>query len=333
MVQTFFKIYDRVRNYTTNPKFGKPPNKRTIAELLDLGIINLDKPANPTSHEVTAWVKRIVGIDKAGHGGTLDPAVTGCLPIALGRATRALRLLLLAGKEYVFIMKAHSPVSHEKLLDVLDNFQGKIYQTPPVRSSIKRRLRVRRIYGIELQEHDSSQLSLLRVSCEAGTYIRKLVHDIGLLLGTGAHMQELRRTRTGPFSEDTCVTLQDLHDAWHYYKTEGNETYIREIIQPIEIICQDLPKLYIRDSAIDAICHGAALTLPGVVRVTDGINENSLIAIFTMKEELVAFGQSILPTKEILELQNGICARPNTVFMKKRVYPSLWKVAKHDTKI
>ncbi|UCE14962.1 MAG: RNA-guided pseudouridylation complex pseudouridine synthase subunit Cbf5 [Candidatus Heimdallarchaeota archaeon] len=332
MVQSFPKIYDKVPNYTTNPNFGKPPIKRTVAELLDLGIINLDKPANPTSHEVTAWVKRIVGIEKAGHGGTLDPAVTGCLPIALGRATRALRVLLLAGKEYVFIMKSHSPVSHEKILEVLNNFQGKIYQTPPVRSSIKRRLRVRKIYSIELQEHDNSQLSLLRVSCEAGTYIRKLSHDIGLLLGTGAHMQELRRTRTGPFSEDSCITLQDLHDAWYYYETEGNETYIRDIIQPIEIICQHLPKLYIRDSAVDAICHGAALTLPGVLRVTDGINENSPVAILTMKEELVAFGRSLISTKEILELENGICTRPDTVFMEKRVYPSLWKVSKHKSK-
>ena len=328
MVQTNYKVYDKVSNYFTDPKFGKPPQKRNIAELLDLGIINLDKPANPTSHEVTAWVKRILGIEKAGHGGTLDPAVTGCLPIALGRATRALRVLLTVGKEYICIMKSHAPISREKLLSVLDNFRGKIYQTPPIRSNVKRRLRVRKIYDLELCEHDNNQLSLLRISCEAGTYIRKYCHDIGLLLGTGAHMQELRRIRTGPISEQTCITLQDLRDAWYYYKTEGNETFIREIIQPIETICHNIPKLYIRDSAVDAICHGAALTLPGVLRVTEAIEKNSLVAILTMKEELVAFANSTLSTKEILKLSNGICAHPNTVFMEKKTYPSIWKVSK-----
>lgn len=327
MVQIIYKVHDKVPNYFTDPKFGKSPQFRSITELLDLGIINLDKPANPTSHEVTAWVKRILGIEKAGHGGTLDPAVTGCLPIALGRATRALRVLLPAGKEYICVMKSHAPISREKLLSILENFRGKIYQTPPLRSSIKRRLRVRRIYDLELYEHYNSQFSLLRISCEAGTYIRKFCHDIGLLLGTGAHMQELRRTKTGPFSEETCVTLQDLRDAWYYYKTEGNETFIREIIQPIETICQNIPKLFIRDSAVDAICHGAALTLPGVLRVTNNIEKKSLVAILTMKEELVAFAQSTLSTKNILKQSNGICAHPNTVFMEKKTYPSLWKAS------
>jgi H/ACA ribonucleoprotein complex subunit 4 len=325
MVQTIYKYFDKVPNYFTNPKIGKSPQDRSITELLDLGIINLDKPANPTSHEVTAWVKRILGINKAGHGGTLDPAVTGRLPVALGRATRALRVLLLAGKEYICLMKPHAPVSQEKMLHILENFKGKIYQTPPMRSNVKRRLRVRKIYDLEMLELYKSQLSLLRVSCEAGTYIRKLCHDIGLLLGSGAHMQELRRIRTGPFHEETCFTLQDLQDAWYYFKMEGNETFIRKIIQPIEIICQDLPKIFIRDSAVDAICHGAALTLPGVIRVTDGIEQNSLVAILTMKEELIAFAKSTITTKNILKQTNGICAHPNTVFMEKKVYPSLWK--------
>lgn len=822
MLRVNHKVYDKVLNYFTDPKVGKSPQDRNITELLNLGIINLDKPANPTSHEVTAWVKRILGINKAGHGGTLDPAVTGSLPIALGRATRALQILLLAGKEYICIMKSHAPVSSNKLLSVLENFQGKIYQTPPLRSNIKRRLRVRKIYNLQLLEHDNSQFSLLHIECEAGTYVRKLClhpktkiltpggsypisnlyysnhfqvyshdrgkiaktrpsmvqkisspsklikikmtsgisfivtpdhsllrstkngyrmveagkltlkdylvkslnfpktsheliiadllddaylieqddvkqkckeafiakygniramnrklkidrktflnksksaitinhlkqagiypevkrdiyrfktvkgkiieikelneefwyllgliasngnntkekstvrytrikfhnkereliekfinlyknlfpnfpiskevnaglwkldtnnsflatiaaslgiktpkkesdlspilnielklvktflrgyfdgngsvffkktrknhktrislftvnekeanslhkmllkvgiankifirdrsnkiyevsvgniaaeklfikeigtnhrqkaklfnqikdlktrnepndhyhigfhykeeirkvksklapkmggnfsrlitglmpptryfykkaasiidllplddyviekikdikqvngtdyvydmtvprthnfliesgyissncHDIGLLLGTGAHMQELRRIRTGPFSELTCVTLQDLSDAWYYYNMEGNETFIRKIIQPIEVICQNLPKLFIRDSAVDAICHGAALTIPGVIRVTEGIEKGSLVAILTMKGELVAFAQGALSTKEIIEQSNGICAYTNTVFMEKKTYPTMWK--------
>lgn len=322
------KIYDKVTNYSTDQKFGKLPQERSILDLLELGIINIDKPANPTSHEVTAWVKQILGIEKAGHGGTLDPAVTGCLPIALGRATRALQVLLLAGKEYICIMKIHAPVTHKKLVSILENFQGKIYQTPPIRSSVKRRLRVRKIYELKLLEFDKSHLALLRISCEAGTYIRKLCHDIGLVLGSGAHMLELRRTKTGPFSEDSCVTLQDLRDAWHYYQTEGEEKYLRNIVQPLENICNYLPKIYIRDSAVDAICHGAALTMPGVLRVNDGIEAGSLVAILTLKGELVALANSEFSTKKILEKANGICARPTTVFMAKNTYPSSWKIPK-----
>ena len=177
-------LFIKVHNYQTNPEYGTPPEDRSINDLLNLGVINLDKPANPTSHEVSAWIKQILGINKAGHGGTLDPSVTGCLPVALGRATRALQVLLPAGKEYICVMKLHSPQTREKVEEVLENFRGKIYQTPPVRSNVKRQLRVRKIYHLELLEHMDSQFSLLHVECAAGTYIRKLCHDIGLILGT-----------------------------------------------------------------------------------------------------------------------------------------------------
>ena len=321
-------IHNKVENYFSDPQYGKPPNERSIPELIELGVINLDKPANPSSHEITAWIKQILKIKKAGHGGTLDPAVTGCLPVALGRGTRALQVLLPSGKEYICVMKTHAPVSKDKLDEVLENFRGKIYQTPPIRSSVKRRLRVRRIYQLDLLEHYNDLLSLLRISCQAGTYIRKLCHDIGLLLGTGAHMQELRRTWTGPFTEETTITLQDLNDAWYYYNHEQNEEPIREIIQPIEHICADLPKIYVRDSAIDALCHGAALTLPGVIQLSSGIEKGNLIAIFSMKDELVGLAQSAMSTKMILEETNGVCANPKAILMEKNTYPSAWKKEK-----
>ncbi|MFW9778755.1 MAG: RNA-guided pseudouridylation complex pseudouridine synthase subunit Cbf5 [Candidatus Heimdallarchaeota archaeon] len=323
-------LYEKVKEYETDPSFGITPQERSIPELLDLGIINIDKPANPTSHEVTAWVKQILGLKKAGHGGTLDPSVTGCLPVALERATRALQVLLLSGKEYICVLKTHEPISKIQLATVIDDFRGKIYQTPPLRSNVKRRLRVRQIYELDFIENDpSNQLWLLRVKCEAGTYIRKLCYDVGLVLGTGAHMAELRRTQTGVFTETTCVTLDDLRDAWYYYKMEGDETLIRKFVQPAEILCSSLPKLFIRDSAVDAICHGAALTLPGVVRVTNGISDKTMIAIMTMKGELVAFAQGTMSTKEILNGSTGICARPRTVFMRPYSYPSLWGRARN----
>jgi H/ACA ribonucleoprotein complex subunit 4 len=285
---------------------------------------------HPTSHEVTAWVKQILGLKKAGHGGTLDPSVTGSLPVALERATRALHVLLLSSKEYICILKTHDPVSKAQLITAIDQFTGKIYQTPPLRSNVKRRLRVRQIYELEFIENDpSNQLWLLRVKCEAGTYIRKLCYDIGLVLGTGAHMAELRRTQTGLFTEKTTVALDDLRDAWYYYKVEGDETLLRNIVQPVEVICTNLPKIFIRDSAVDAICHGAALTLPGVVRVTSGITKETMVVIQTMKGELVAFAQSTMSTSEILNGTTGICAHPRTVFMQASTYPSMWGQARN----
>lgn len=315
----------KVENYQSEPEHGENPENRSIQDLLNLGIINLDKPANPTSHEVTAWVKQILGINKAGHGGTLDPSVTGCLPIALGRATRSLQVLLPSGKEYICVMKLHQPRSEQKVEEALESFRGKIYQTPPVRSNVKRQLRVRKIYELDLLEHQESEYSLLRVKCEAGTYIRKLCHDIGLIMGIGAHMHELRRTKTGPFDVKESKTLQDLRDAWFYFQKEGSETALREVIQPIEEISKHLPKIFIRDSAVDAICHGASLTIPGIVQLTRNIDKNSLLAILTMKGELVAFGRSLFTSKKIIEMKNGICVKPAAVFMKKNTYPSSWK--------
>ena len=318
-------LYVKVNNYQTDPKYGTPPENRSVNDLLNLGIINLDKPANPTSHEVSAWVKQILGIKKAGHGGTLDPSVTGCLPVALGRATRALQVLLPAGKEYICVMKLHQPQTREKVEEVLENFRGKIYQTPPVRSNVKRQLRVRKIYRLDLLEHMDSQFSLLHIECAAGTYIRKLCHDIGLILGTGAHMHELRRSRTGPFSVDSSSTLHDLNDAWFYYQENGNELPIRKIIQPFEVICANMPHIYIRDSAVGAICHGASLTIPGVIQFSKDIDKNIIIAIFTMKGEFVALAKGLMTSKKITELRNGICATPIAVFMEKNTYPSSWK--------
>ncbi|MHA2176115.1 MAG: RNA-guided pseudouridylation complex pseudouridine synthase subunit Cbf5 [Candidatus Hodarchaeales archaeon] len=315
----------KVENYQSEPEYGEKPENRSIQSLLNLGIINLDKPANPTSHEVTAWVKQILGIKRAGHGGTLDPSVTGCLPIALGRATRSLQVLLPSGKEYICVMKLQQPQSKQRVEEALESFRGKIYQTPPVRSNVKRQLRVRKIYELEFLEHHDSLYSLLRVKCEAGTYIRKLCHDIGLILGVGAHMHELRRTKTGPFDVDKGKTLQDLNDAWYYLQNNGTETALREVIQPIEEICVNLPKIFIRDSAVDAICHGASLTIPGIVQLSKNIDKKTLIAILTMKGELVAFGRSLFTSKKIIDLKNGICVKLVAVFMEKNTYPSSWK--------
>src|SRR3989344_1297000 len=193
-------------------EYGRRPEERTTGEIINYGIVNIDKPKGPTSHQVADYVKKILGREKAGHTGTLDPAVSGVLPVALGRATRISQLLLTAGKEYAGEMHIHKGISSGALKNAVNEFTGKINQLPPVRSAVKRQLRERNIYYFEINEMDDKD-ALFVVGCQAGTYIRKLVSDLGKKLGTGAHMAELRRTKAGPFNESSLVTLQELADA------------------------------------------------------------------------------------------------------------------------
>lgn len=167
------------------------------------GVVNLDKPRGPTSHEVTAWVKDILELSRAGHSGSLDPGVTGVQPIMLGKATKAVSALRLSGKEYVCLMRLHEPAPEKRVRSICKQFTGPIFQMPPIVSAVKREVRVRMIYYLEVIEVQDKSV-LMRVGCEAGTYLRKLCHDIGTALGTGAHMQQLRRTKTGPFEKIPC---------------------------------------------------------------------------------------------------------------------------------
>src|SRR5207247_170862 len=142
----------RARGVETDPAFGRKPSERGIREHLRLGVVNLDKPAGPTSHQVVAWLKKAIDVDKAGHGGTLDPQVTGVLPIAILEATRVIRTLLEAPKEYVAVLETHRATKPERIRAVLKEFVGPIYQVPPLKSAVKRELRVRRIYALDVME-------------------------------------------------------------------------------------------------------------------------------------------------------------------------------------
>lgn len=249
--------------------------------------------------------------------------MTGVLPIAIGRATRIVQLLLTAGKEYVCLMRLHKDVEEQRLRQVIAEFTGKIKQLPPVRSSVKRQLRERTVYYFELLEIDGKDV-LFKVGTQAGTYIRKLVSDIGGRVG-GAHMVELRRTKAGPFSEDdgTLATLQDLADAHYYYSSEKNDKYIRKIILPVEKAVAHIPKIWITDSAVESICHGAPLHMPGVAKLESGIKKGDRIAIMTLKDELVAYGTSAEDSDKILKDEKGLAAKAEAVFMKEGTYPRM----------
>lgn len=306
----------------TDPKYGCEPDKRKTADIINYGIVNIDKPSGPTSHLVSDYTQKILGIDKAGHSGTLDPGVTGCLPIALGRATRVVQLLLKAGKEYVGVMRLHKEVDEAKLRKEVKNFVGKIQQIPPLRSSVKRIKRQRSVYYFNLLEIQGQDV-LFRVGCQAGTYIRKLIHDLGQQLKVGAHMYELRRTRVGPINESSSVTLNDLADAFHYYK-EGKEKFLRQSLQPVENAVVHIPKVWVNDYAVDTICHGASLKNPGIVKLESGIREEDTVAVLTLKGELVCYGDAATSSVQMLE-EKGLAVKTHKVFMLPETYPKYQK--------
>jgi len=306
----------------TNPKYGCPPNERPINQHIQYGMLVIDKTSGPTSHEVAAWIKKLLDLDKVGHGGTLDPKVTGVLPVTLQDSTKIVQALLDSGKEYICIMRTHEDVSEETIRKTLKMFTGEIYQRPPLRSSVSRRLRTRYLYDIAYNEGDGRNW-LFKVACQSGTYIRKLCFDVGEVIGCGAHMQELRRTRSGPFTEQEMYTLYDLSEAVDL-REEGDNSKLREIIRPFEDAAQLLPKIWIRDSAVEAICNGAQLAIPGILRYESGIQVNDLILVMTQKEEAVALMRADMSSGKIQAEDHGIAATIERVMMPSGIYPKLW---------
>ncbi|MBR9692552.1 RNA-guided pseudouridylation complex pseudouridine synthase subunit Cbf5 [Candidatus Woesearchaeota archaeon] len=314
------------REAPTSDKYGKPPSERTVKELLEFGIIPLDKPPGPTSHQVSAYVQKVLKIRKAGHSGTLDPKVTGVLPVALGRATRVVQSLLTAGKEYITLMHLHKPVEEYKVRKLLSDFLGKITQLPPVKSAVKRQERERTIYYINyLGAIDQDVLFI--AGTQAGTYIRKLCHDMGQSVKgedgkpIGAHMAELRRSKAGPFKEDDgLVTLHDLADAFHYWKEEGKEDAIRKAILPAEEGLAHLKKIWVLDSAVESMCQGVQLKVPGISKLHDNIVPGDVVAVMTLKDEAVLVGEARLTSEQMLG-EKGVAVRSQQVFMRPGTYP------------
>lgn len=309
----------------TDEKYGCRPEERKTEEIINYGIVNIDKPKGPTSHQVSDYVQKILHINKSGHSGTLDPAVTGVLPVALGRATRIVQALLTAGKEYVGIMHLHKEVEENKLREEIQNhFIGKIEQMPPIKSSVKRQLRTREVYYFEILEIEDKDV-LFKVGTEAGTYIRKLIHDIGKKLNAGAHMAELRRIKAGPFDESSLFTLHELTDAYYFWKEEKNERFLRKAIQPVENGARHLQKVWVFDTTVESICHGVDLKVPGIGRLNNGIEKGNVVAIMTLKGELIALGTSKMASDEMMK-EKGLAVQTEKVFM----VPGTYKITKSD---
>lgn len=308
----------------TDDRYGNSPFERPLDKLLDYGIILIDKPSGPTSHEVASWVKRMLNIQKTGHSGTLDPAATGLLPMGLGEGTKALSVLLLGPKEYYSIARIHSDLQKERIESVLKEFHDDIYQRPPQRSSVKRMTRIRKIYELEFVE-SGDRIILLRILCQAGTYIRKLIYDIGEVLGSGATMVELRRTRVSNFFEKNgLVKLHDLNSAYLSYKEKKEEEKLRIMISPIEVCLTEIPCVVIRDTAVDALCHGAQLAIPGISQISKKLYAGDLVGVYTLKGEIVGLAESLMSVPQIAVSKNGIAFKMKRIIMKPNTYPKGW---------
>jgi H/ACA ribonucleoprotein complex subunit 4 len=294
----------------------------TLQSKLRAGVIILDKPQGPTSHQVTAWVRDILGTKKIGHGGTLDPNVSGVLPITLGTAVRATDLVLRSDKEYVCHLQLHRDKPEARVRDVVSSFTGEIYQIPPVRSAVKRQLRTRRIKEMDILEVSGRNV-LFRVDCDAGTYIRTLCVDIGEALGAGGNMQALRRTRSGLLREKDAVTLHDLKDATVAWK-EGDPAWLDSMVHPMEILFDSIPRIIVKDTAVDALCHGADLMAPGIGSIDASIKKGDLVALMTNAGEAIGLAHPVLPAEELMRADKGLAARLERVLMEPGRYKKHW---------
>ena len=316
-----YKIAD-----TASAPYGTPPSERSIEHLLESSVVIINKQAGPSSHQVAAWLRDSFELNSTGHGGTLDPNVTGVLPVSIGQASKVIKVMQESPKEYVCLMKHYQSQRKANVLDMFTKFTGPIYQIPPFQAAVKRELRIRRIYEIEMLEH-SSKKTLFRVLCEGGTYIRNLCEDIGSALGSGGIMEQLIRTKSGPFDIENSITMIEAHDMYKAWKDSGDQTKLSSILKPLEDMLVDIPSIEVKDSAVDALCHGADLGVPGVAMVSKNMKRGQLISIKTTRGEAIALGRATVNADEIAEKprSKGKVAKLERVIMQRGTYPREWK--------
>ena len=234
----------------------KIQKNKPIKQLLEFSIINIDKPSGPTSFGTDMIIKENLQLKKTSHFGTLDPMVTGVLPIALNRACKLMGYFIGKRKKYVGIMRLHQELDEKKLKEEMEKFIGKINQLPPVKSRVKRQEREREIYSFNILEINKRDV-LFESEVQAGTYIRKLIHDLGEKIG-GAHMLELRRTKASIFEEKKSITIYEFLEAVEKYN-QGDEKPLRKMLIPAEIISKTLPIVQVKSEFEKKLYHGSPL--------------------------------------------------------------------------
>jgi len=214
----------------------------------------------------------------------------------------------------------------KKIAKAIETLTGALFQKPPLIAAVKKRLRIRNIWKSKLLEYDAEKhLAVFWVDCEAGTYIRTLCVHLGLLLGVGAHMQELRRIRSGCMTElDDMVTMHDVLDAQWLFDHTKDESYLRRAIKPLEVLLVKHKRIVVKDSAVNAICYGAKFMIPGLLRFETGIEVNDEVVLITTKGEAIALAYAQMTTSVMGFCDHGVVAKIKRVIMERDTYPRRW---------
>jgi tRNA pseudouridine55 synthase len=284
----------------------------------------VDKPRGPSSHQVAAWARDLLGVDRAGHAGTLDPHVSGLLWVGVGPALKLLPLLLDFPKRYIGDIHLHGKVPAAELATILQEFQGPIFQTPPVRSAVRRERRIRTIYRLVLLEHTGPDL-LVDVTCESGTYIRSLAADLGEALGVGAHLGELRRIGTGPFKEAQSVTLHALADAVSQAH-EGTPDALLGMLHPIEEVRREFPQVLLKPGAAAAVAHGAGVARGGIRSLSRPFPEGAQVILVGPDGAFLGVGEARVASERFSSRPHGWVIESRRVLVDPADYERLWDV-------
>ncbi len=276
-----------------------------VEELLKNSVVVINKPPGQTSHETTTFVKKITGANRSGHAGTLDPEVSGVLPVALGRATKLLRYIAGKEKSYVGIMKFRIVPAKADVEALFKQFTGELIQTPPKISAVRKVPRKRTVYSLRLLELDG-RLALFDTRVDAGTYIRTLCEDMGKKCG-GARMEELRRTAVGRITEKEGHTMEELIDAVWLYRNRNDGSALEKMLRPPEQFI-DLPKVMVKETALWSINTGAQVMAAGVERMDAGIVKNARVAIYS-GDKFIGVGIAQISSSELAGKSRGMVVR------------------------
>lgn len=300
-----------------------PLPESIASRLADGAFLLLDKPRGPSSHQATAWVRDLLGLDTAGHAGTLDPNVSGLLWVGCGSALKLLPMMLEFPKRYVGLVRLHAPSTDEAIARAIADFTGPVYQTPPVRSAVRRERRIRTIHRLELLERSGNDL-LLDIVADSGTYVRTLAVDLGEALGVDGHLEELRRIGTGPFLESASVTLPRLADAVAAARAGAPEELARAL-HPIEEVWREFPIVTIKATAAAALAHGADLAAAGIVALSRPFRTGQWVAIVEPSGSIVATGVALVGSKELPQHRHGWVVDARRVLVDPAHFPASWK--------
>lgn len=260
----------------------------SLKDLIERSVMVVDKPPGPTSREVVERIKDILECKKAGHTGVLDPRASGVLVVALNKAVKLMPVLMGLDKEYEGVMYLHKDVDFKTIEKVISkHFIGEITQIPPVKSRVARKPRKRKVHYFKILEKEGKNVKF-RTKVQAGTYIRKLCHDIGVKLGTGAHLKELRRLSVGHFKLKDSHTLEEIEKAYEEFK-RGREEKLKKILIPIEKAIPHVKKVYVSQESVERIRNGAPVFSKDILNTEEGVKAGERVAIFS-GQTLIALG-------------------------------------------